>query len=103
MLSIFSVALSDVRFSRVTASSITSILALLIARQSKLFQTLKHLLYQVVPFGISTGIMSTIIVPFLSKEMVETRLNFAELPSSTTFNFIYVLINVPFDNANLSY
>jgi len=38
-----------------------------------------------------------------SKEMVETRLNYAELPSSTTFNFIYALINMQFDDANLSY
>jgi len=47
--------------------------------------------------------MSTIIVPLFSKEMVETRLNYSEVFSSTTFNFIYALINVPFDDANLSY
>jgi len=52
---------------------------------------------------MSTGTMFLETVPRSSKEKVETKLNYAELPSSTNFNFIYALINVPFDDANLSY
>jgi len=47
--------------------------------------------------------MSLVIAPLSSKEMVETILNDAGCLLLHTFKFIDALINVPLDDANLSY